>query len=295
VPRTLLLPVLLTLLAAGSARAQLDGVIDVHVHAAPDSMPRSIDALEIARLARRQGMRAILLKDHYTSTASTAYLVRQVVPGIEAFGAIALNAAVGGINPVAVANMARVTGGYARVVFMPTFDSEHYHLTSRPNPQHVPVSSNGELLPKVKEVLDLIVKEKLALATGHSSPAESLILIREARQRGIDRIIVTHPMNNLIRMSVEQQKQAAQMGAFLEYPYNLLLPENNFAIGDIARAIREVGPAACILTSDLGQPLSPVHTEGLKSFFDLLRQNGFTQAEIDRMSKRNPARLLGLE
>ena len=46
-----------------AASAALKGAIDVHVHASPDSGPRAIDALEIARIARRYGMRALLFKN----------------------------------------------------------------------------------------------------------------------------------------------------------------------------------------------------------------------------------------
>ena len=91
------------------ASVALNGAIDVHVHASPDSGPRSVDAFEIARIARRHGMRALLFKNHNTQTASLAYLVSEAVPGIEAYGGIALNSAVGGINPIAVAHMARTT------------------------------------------------------------------------------------------------------------------------------------------------------------------------------------------
>jgi len=46
----------------------LAGAIDVHVHAAPDSTPRSIDAIDLARLAKSRGhyCPAIFLKDLVT-------------------------------------------------------------------------------------------------------------------------------------------------------------------------------------------------------------------------------------
>src|SRR6266581_7820903 len=100
---TLLASVCLTLTAA--AHAQLAGVVDIHVHSDPDSVARSIDAFDLARLAKERGMRALVLKNHYESTASLAYVVRQVVPGIEIFGGIDLNLTVGGINPAAVERM----------------------------------------------------------------------------------------------------------------------------------------------------------------------------------------------
>jgi hypothetical protein len=100
------------LLACG-AQAQtkpLDGVIDVHVHTAPDSVPRSIDAIDLAKLAESRGMRAVVLKNHFEPTAMEAYLVQKVVPGIQVFGGIDLNLSVGGMNPAAVEKMALTTG-----------------------------------------------------------------------------------------------------------------------------------------------------------------------------------------
>lgn len=290
----------LLLLGPGPAAAQLEGVIDLHVHCAPDSGPRSIDALEVARLARRYSMRALLFKNHYSETASMAYLVGQAVPGPAYFGGIVLNRAVGGINPAAVEHMAAKTGGLGRVVWMPTFDSEHYHRVFKPNPGFVPVAADGKLLPGTEAVLDVIAREGLALATGHSSPAESLLLIERARAKGIERIIVTHPLPKPVGMSVAEQKKAARMGAFLEYPYNPTLPPRpewpggHVPMDEYLAAIRAVGPENVIVTSDLGQRLNPVHTDGLIGFFEKLREAGFGEAEIDRMAKLNPARFLGL-
>ena len=272
----------------------------MHVHSAPDSGPRSIDALQIAGIARDEGMRALLLKNHYTHTASLAYVVRKAVPGIEIYGGIALNSTVG-INARAVEHMARTTGGLGKIVWMPTFDSEHYHHQLKPNPYHVAVSRKGKLLPEVLEVLDVIARENLALATGHSSPDESLALIREARQRGIDRIVVTHPLPPPVSMSVEQQKKAAEMGAFLEYPlgtalgrYPLWGVSEKEKFSSYFEAIRAIGPEHVIISSDLGQPLNPIHTDGLKGYLGKLLAAGFTETQIDWMSKRNPARLLGI-
>jgi len=50
----------------------------------------------------------------------------------------------------------------------------------------------------------------------------------------------------------------------------------------------------CYASAGLAQE-NPLHPDGLLSFFRGLREQGFTQAEIDRMGKENPARLLGLE
>ena len=69
-------------------------------------------------------MRAIVIKNHYEPTASLAFIVRKAVPGIEVFGGISLDLTVGGVNPAAVEWMTKVEGGYGKVVWLPTFDSE---------------------------------------------------------------------------------------------------------------------------------------------------------------------------
>jgi Family of unknown function (DUF6282) len=284
-------------LAAATLSAQtLTGVVDIHAHSDPDSVPRSIDAIDAAKLARSRGIRGLVLKNHYEPTASLAYLVRKEVPGIELFGGIALNRTVGGVNPAAVERMTRVKGGWGRVVWMPTFDAENQVRFSKENRPFVSVSKDGRLLPEVKEVLALIAKNKLTLATGHSSAREDLLLVRAAKDIGIDRIVVTHAMLPPVKMTVEQMKQAASMGAYLEFVYNALIgPSKVFEMPEYAAAIRAVGPEHCILSSDLGQAGNPLHPDGLEAFFRGLRAQGFSVAEIDRMAKTNPARLLGLQ
>jgi uncharacterized protein DUF6282 len=273
----------------------LAGTIDVHVHSYPDDRPRSIHAIDVAKLAKSRGMRAIVLKNHYESTAGTAYLVRQVVPDLEVFGGIALNLTVGGINPAAVDHMARVTGGWGRIVWMPTFDAENQVRSSKETRPFVSVSKGGALLPEVKTVISLIAKHGLVLATGHSAPAEGLMLLREGRQQGVRQMIVTHAIQAPVLMDVAQMKEAASLGAFIEFVGGS--PEGQGAparIDGIAAAIRQVGPASSILSSDLGQQGNPLPPDGFGAFIEALRARGFSDRDLDVMAKQNPARLLGL-
>ena len=273
----------------------LQGVIDIHAHCDPDSVPRSIDAIDLAKLARARGMRGLVLKNHYEPTASLAYIVGQQVPGLEVFGGIDLNRAVGGINPAAVEHMTRVKGGLGRIVWMPTFDAENQVRYSKENRPFVSVSHNGKLLPQVKEIIRLIARNRLVLATGHSSPGECLLLIREGRSQGVQQIVATHAMLAPVGMTVAQMQEAAKLGAYIEFVYNALIgPNKSFDSAQYADAIRKIGVEHCILSSDLGQVGNPLHPDGLLAFFAALRGHSFTEREIDRMSKENPARLLGL-
>src|SRR5215813_3210212 len=143
----------------------LTGVIDMHAHADPDGVERSIDAIDLAKLAKARGMRGLVLKNHYEPTASQAYVVRKEVPGIEIFGGIDLNLTVGGMNPSAVEHMASITGGYGRFVWMATFDSENQVRYSKQNRRSVRIAQNGQLLPETKAVIAVIAKHNLVMAT----------------------------------------------------------------------------------------------------------------------------------
>lgn len=281
--------------AAGEAAKLLAGTIDIHVHSAPDNVPRSIDAIDVARLARERGMRGVVLKSHYDPTAGLAFFARKEAPGLEAFGGIDLNLTVGGMNATAVEHMTRITGGWGRVVWMSTFDAENQVRYSKENRPFVSVARNGQLLPETSAVLDAIAKHDLVMATGHVSPAEALLLLREGRRRGTQHMVVTHAMNPPILMDVAQMKEAASLGAFIEFAgSSMSAPGAAARVDRYAEAIRQVGPQSVILSSDLGQRGNPLPPDGFGEFLVAMRARGFSEQDVARMSRQNPAELLGL-
>src|SRR5947207_11690678 len=164
----------------------LAGAIDIHVHSFPDNTERSVDGLEAAIMARTHGMRAIVLKNHYDPTAGLAYMVRKQVAGVEVFGGVDLNLPVGGMNAAAVEHMTQVSGGFGRLVWMSTFDAENQVRYSKENRPFVRVSKDGQLVQEAKDVIAVIAKHpQLVLATGHVSPDEGLMLVREGRRQGV--------------------------------------------------------------------------------------------------------------
>jgi hypothetical protein len=281
---------------ANPAARALNGAIDIHVHSAPDSTERSVDGLEAAIMARAHGMRGLVLKNHYDPTAPLAYMVRKQVAGLEVFGGIDLNLPVGGMNPAAVEHMTQVSGGYGRLVWMSTFDAENQVRYSKENRPFVSVSRGGEILQATKDVIAVIAKHQLVLATGHVSADEGLMLLREGRRQGVQHMVVTHAMNAPIAMNVGQMQEAARLGALLEFVGGTMLSADAPARVDrFADAIRKVGPEFCILSSDLGQKGNPLPADGFAAFILALKARGFSDLDLDRMSKQNPARLLGLQ
>ena len=280
-----------------TAQRPLDGVIDIHVHAAPDSVERSIDSIDVAKLARDRGMRAIVLKSHYEPTATMAFIVRKEVPGIEVFGGIDLNLTVGGMNAAAVEHMTQVAGGFGRLVWMSTFDAENQVRYSKESRPFVRVSKDGQLVPEVKDVIAVIAKHpQLVLATGHVSPEEGLMLVREGKRQGVKHMVVTHAMMQPVLMNVSQMQDAAKEGAFIEFVSGSIAGRGGPAkVAAYADAINKVGAESCILASDLGQKGNALPPDGLAAFIAALRTRGMTDAQIDLIAKRNPARLLDLQ
>jgi hypothetical protein len=287
----------------------LAGVIDIHAHVAPETsmlnFKRAYDAIEAAQIARIYGMRGLVLKEHNTETASWAYLASQVVPGVEVFGGIVLNKAVGGINPVAVESMALTRGRLGRVVYMPTVDAAARNPPG--SPRAVAVSRNGQLLPEVQEVLKVVAKYDLGLSTGHVSEEEALMVIRAAKDTGVKKMYVQHPNHGGIVMSMAHMKEAVAMGALIE-----IVLSGEGLTGGTPRAInrenpvmdygpqklsdiRDLGPATVIISTDLGQPGRVNYAQAFQTAMAVLAKSGFSQSEIDMMTKHNPARFLGLK
>lgn len=295
---------LLLVLSAGASKAQLQGIIDEHAHSDPDNAPRRYDALELARAAKDAGMGGLVLKNHEMPTTQLAYVVSQVVPGIPIWGSIVLNRSVGGINPDAVLQQATVKGHFLKVVFMPTVDAEN-RKTRGSNKPFISIQKNGTLLPETIEVMKLIQKYDLVLATGHMDPEDSLLLVSEAHKMGLRKVIVTHPA--LQGTTIEQMQQEAKEGAYLEFIGNTILPldlsGSPTTIPTSARRkpeewaadIHAVGAEHCILSGDFGGTKYPPFIEGWKMYIAALKGAGVTDAEIDLMARKNVAHVLGMD
>jgi hypothetical protein len=274
----------------------LVGAIDLHAHYGPDSYPRQWDAFEVASLAQARGLRGVVLKNHWSETASIAYLVRKYgAQGIEIFGAVTLDTAVGGVNPQAVRYMVDVTGGWGRIVWMPTHDSEHEVTFNKDPRQLVRVSRDGALLPETLEVIGLVAEHGLTLATGHVTPEEALMILEAARTRGVTRLIVTHPLLDpqFTFMSVTQLRAAVEIGAIIEITAGSLYREGP-GRARVLEAVRAIGPESFFVGSDSGLTGTPNHTDALVLAARVLRQNGVDERALDVMFKHNPARLLGM-
>ncbi|MCH2323217.1 MAG: DUF6282 family protein [Pseudomonadales bacterium] len=277
---------------AQNEEVDLTGVIDMHVHAGPDSRPRAMNDWEAVRMAEAAGLRAVLLKNHFTMTPDRAALAAQLVPNLHVFGGVALNRSVGGINPEAVRQMAAFSGQRGKVVWLPTFDSEFFVTRAGTSGPFVPVLEDGRPVAGLIEVFSVVAENDLVLAMGHSSPEEVLALIPFAREQGVENILVTHVFGQDATRS--QIRQMAALGAIMEMDW-LAAYTNPPLLDDYVEVIQSVGAESFIISSDFGQEGNPDHATGMRDFIIALRSREINQEQIDIMAKYNPAKLLGLD
>lgn len=287
----------------------LHGAIDMHVHTAPSLFPRRVDHVDAARQAEEVGLRAIVVKSHHHTTAPDLITLRSHVLGgmnVEVFGSVALNSYVGGLNPYAVDLTLRMGG---RVVWFPTISAAnhiHHHEAKpdlkfptqekKPLPEvAVPVlDDSGELLPAARQILGQIADADAVMSPGHVTPGEALALVRGAKEAGVNHIIVNHP-EFVLEASEAQVLEFARLGAFIEHSIPQYMPESPFVlwpVEELVRWIDLVGPDRTVLGSDAGQKNTPLPVEALRWAAEQLLERGVREPDIEKMMKKNPARLL---
>jgi len=288
----------------------LKGAIDPHVHSGPSIAPRALDHLELLQQASAAGFAAVVTKDHDYSGVMTAALIRRHYPELKTkiLSSIVLNNVIGGFNPYAVEHTAAMGG---RIVWMPTLAAEN-HLRWQEKAQWTHPASTDKIRPAVgipvlnadksvrddvKEVLDIIAKNDMVLASGHLHISETWLVFEEAKRRGVKRMVLTHP-EEIVEASMNDVKGIAAMGAFVEHSLCMFLEGSKFKIADgeeLRKHIDAAGVEQTVLCSDLGQvgTLSPL--EGFRRGIKLCIDLGYDDAQIRKMVSLNAARMIGIE
>jgi len=284
------------------ARELVRGAYDLHVHVEPDLARRRIDDLALAHRFAELGLAGFVLKSHYAPTAERAAVVRGAVPGVRVLGAITLNNGVGGLNAQAVEIAARAG---ARIVWLPTVDAENEACERKPGKQPVwraiqeeleaagvgagPVALDRDALA---QVLDVVARRDVVLATGHLGRAEIHDVVDAALAAGVTNVLVTHPDYPTQAVPVDEQAALAARGALLE---RCLAPIHTGKVSweQTFEAIRATGPARNVLSTDLGQPANPPVEDGLALMADRLLEAGFDEGDVHVMAVVNTRRLAG--
>lgn len=293
--------------AENTALTETDGVLrgvsDIHLHAAPDSRDRLGSELEFARAARAAGYKSMMFKSNDFSCHDRAYLIRQELSGFEVFGSVCMNRVHGDkVNAFTAEKAVNTTGRLCRCIWMPTQDAVYQNIRYRGRKEGIPVlDGKGRVLPEVVRVMEICAEADIIFATGHSSPEESIVLARKAREVGVGKCVVTHANSGIWKMTHDQIEQCIDMGAWIEYSYITNLWGPGTGLPDFERmsdsefaVFARINPERSIITTDLGQVAMPHPVEGMRRCIVALLKNGLTQKQVDSMVRVNPARLVGL-
>lgn len=281
------------------SKASLAGVIDMHIHSAPDIRERRYTDFDLAKAAVRVGARAVVIKSHHGTTMNRAFLanlyVRETLgeTNFTMYGSVTLNRAIGGLNPLAVSTGFKMG---AKVVWLPTTHAVN-QLAKDGKTGGVECVSGNRVVEPLREIFRIIKDNGGVLGTGHLSPAEIFVVVEEAKNMGLDRIVVTHPEFWVVGMSLEDQIRITKT-------YDVVL-ERCFAqpmgggvyksnLEDNLLTIREVGYRNVMVDTDGGQVENPPWEIALETYMQHLLDNGIPQEQVEYMTKTIPARLLAV-
>ena len=271
----------------------LRGIIDLHVHTAPDVRPRRFTDSELAHLAWRAGAEGVVLKGHHFPTFLRARVTQEQFPDIRVMGGIVLNESSGGLDP-AVVSHACAEG--ARIVWMPTLDAAN-HRRHEGRPGGIEVAPEGVLRPEVAAILELVARHDIALATGHLSPVEIRLVAAAAGAAGVRRLIVNHPEHRVTNLSIRDQRELSRdLPVFFERCYAQPAGNGQYESNrekNLA-AIEALGPESTVLASDSGQIESVPWDVAWDETVTYLLSHGISSGAFNRMAKTNPRFLCGI-
>lgn len=280
---------------------RLKGIIDMHIHSAPDIRQRKLDDLQLMEAAVERGVRAIVIKSHHVPTMDRAAIVNKIVrekygdsTDFEMFGGLALNLSVGGLNPYAVEAALKLG---AKIIWLPTNTAEN-HLRKSGKDGGVAVVRDGRAVKELEPIFALINEYDAVFETGHISAAECFPVVEAARNAGVKKIVIAHPEFHIVGMSLEEQKRIVdEFGVMLEHEYAQPISGGVYRLNleDNVTAMREIGPEHFIVSTDGGQMQNPEWYNTIKIYINYLYDAGFTQEEIDTMTKINPGKMLGIQ
>jgi hypothetical protein len=270
------------------------GAYDLHTHTTPSHFPRSLDDFTLLREADKVGLAGVMLKNHYEPTAGRA-VIANLCAGTKAkaYGSIALNWSVGGLNPYAVEACLKMGG---KMVWMPTFDSGQF-LSYGPVPGGFLTcpgitifDDGGKIIPAVYEIFEVVRKYDVCLATGHLSPEESLALCKAGTDAKV-RMILTHPEFKQTKIPLDMQLTLADMGVIIEKVW-LNAIWKYATVEEMAGSIKKIGSYRVFLTTDRGQENAEYPPQAMIEAVAAMLEKGLSPADIENLIKTTPRNIL---
>jgi len=281
--------------------------IDLHVHIGPEIIPRKYQNVEELIKDQKGKIGGVGIKNHFFPAISSVKNKK-----IKIINSVTLNNYQGGFNSEVARACAEISDSPITVWF-PTISADNFlekqeyeldkkwidpklrNKSSLKKAEEVKglniFDKSGKIKNEVIRVLKIIKKYNAILATGHISWQESFELVKKAKEIGIEKIIITHPIYQKIDMPIERQKRLTETGAYIEQCYSMYSIDK-IAIKKIAEQIKYLESKNCIISSDVGQVFSKAPSEALKDFIVLLEKEGLEEKDFKKMLIDNPEKLI---
>ena len=156
------------------------------------------------------------------------------------------------------------------------------------------LDDSGRLKPNIQEIIHIVADHDAALFFAHTTHAEIFAMAEEVDKIGFKRAVVDHPFSPFVDLEVDQMKQLARVGVFLNFTYDELSPLLGVDPFRMYQAIRSVGVEHVTLSSDAGEPLFPNSVEAMRLIRAYMRGFGLSDEEVKQVSVDNPASVMGL-
>jgi hypothetical protein len=274
------------------------GSIDMHIHVAPDpEWDRRADTAETAIFAERGGMRAFVAKSFFYPTTTEARIAMRVAENVNVFGSVTIGyGTTGGLDYAAqtIENHAKIG---CKVVWFPAFDAFYCRKGIGKEGGIYILDDYGKLKSEAMNILDVVKQYNMVLCKGHISYPETESLFTQAKSMGIEKMVLTHPLADTWGVfTMEQIRYLVAMGAYAEITLCQLMPRMGaMDPADYVDFVKAIGAERVIMSTDFAQCMDPTPAEGLRYFIGTMLQFGCTGEEVEKMVKKNPARLLELD
>jgi microsomal dipeptidase-like Zn-dependent dipeptidase len=157
----------------------------------------------------------------------------------------------------------------------------------------------------MEAILKIIARENLLLATGHVHPEEVLAVVKRGRELGVKNMHRHARPHQRPGLTMAQAKEVRRIGAVIEVCFLQFLAGPNAPLAflthwtqigakHVAQAVKEIGARSLVVLLRPRQSANMTHPDGLEAAIAAMKREGISDADIDTMMRKNPARLLGL-
>ena len=157
------------------------------------------------------------------------------------------------------------------------------------------LSDDGKLKPLYEEIVRVCADNGVALFFGHATHPEIRELAELVSRLNFKRAVIDHPFSPFVDLSIDQMKELARSGIYMNFTYDELSPLLGVDPKRMYDAIRAVGVEMATISSDAGEPLFPHSVECMRLVRGYMEAFGLSPGELHTICSVNPSKIVALQ